>query len=243
MPDHAALTLSVIVPAFNEAKQLPRMLTNIRRCLDVLDVPSELIVVDNNSTDATPDIARAHGARVVFEPVNQISRARNAGAAAARGRYLLFVDADTWPHPDTIRQAVAAMQTGRVCGGGAHVRFDAPLHWSVAPLPRLYNALASRLGWAAGCFVFATAQAFRAVGGFSERVYASEEIWFSKALGDYGARRGLRFVVLTKPQVLSSSRKLSNVGQMWRHLLMLLATPWAVQRREACPWWYQRPED
>jgi glycosyltransferase involved in cell wall biosynthesis len=40
-----------------------------------------VIVVDNNSTDATAELARRGGARVVFEPVNQIARARNAGAA------------------------------------------------------------------------------------------------------------------------------------------------------------------
>ena len=58
---------------------------------------TELIVCDNNSSDATPAIAAAAGARVVFEPVNQIGRARNAAAAAATGDWLVFVDADSHP--------------------------------------------------------------------------------------------------------------------------------------------------
>ena len=57
----------------------------------------ELIVCDNNSTDRTAEIARNAGARVVFEPVNQIARARNRGAAAATGDWLIFVDADSHP--------------------------------------------------------------------------------------------------------------------------------------------------
>ena len=51
----------------------------------------ELMVCDNNSSDTTAAIARASGARVVFEPVNQIGRARNTGAAAATGEWLVFV--------------------------------------------------------------------------------------------------------------------------------------------------------
>ena len=62
----------------------------------------ELIVCDNNSTDRTAEIARAAGATVVFEPVNQIARARNSGAAAATGDWLIFVDADSHPSADCL---------------------------------------------------------------------------------------------------------------------------------------------
>ena len=88
--------LSVVVPAFNEEKVLPRSLAAIRTALAAFD-DAELIVCDNNSTDRTAAIAREAGAQVVFEHVNQISRARNAGARAARGDWLLFVDADSYP--------------------------------------------------------------------------------------------------------------------------------------------------
>ena len=56
---------------------------------DKLGFTSEIIVVDNNSTDNTANLAA--GAQVVFEPINQIGRARNAGAAVAVGDWLLFV--------------------------------------------------------------------------------------------------------------------------------------------------------
>ena len=89
------LKLSIVVPAFNEERLLPGTLDSINAAAQAFDAAGgwELIVCDNNSTDRTAEIARAAGARVVFEPHNQISRARNTGAAAATGEWLLFVDA------------------------------------------------------------------------------------------------------------------------------------------------------
>src|SRR5260370_23846726 len=92
------MKISVIVPAFNEAKLITATLRSIRAATAAfasLGWESELIVCDNNSTDGTADLARAEGATVVFEPVNQIARARNRGAAAATGQWLLFIDADS----------------------------------------------------------------------------------------------------------------------------------------------------
>lgn len=57
---------------------------------------------DNNSTDATAAVAETSGCRDVFEPINQISKARNRGASVATGEWLLFVDADSWPSPELI---------------------------------------------------------------------------------------------------------------------------------------------
>src|SRR5262245_66406239 len=97
------MTISIVVPAFNEARGLAATLASIRRAAAAFDARGwrhELIVCDNNSTDATGAIARDAGAIVVFEPVNQISRARNAGAGRASGNWLLFIDADSHPSPE-----------------------------------------------------------------------------------------------------------------------------------------------
>src|SRR5688572_5819892 len=80
---HVAMKISVIVPAFNEEQFLGKTLAQIKAAASALANTgwgTELIVCDNNSTDRTAEIARAAGANVVFEPVNQISRARNSGA-------------------------------------------------------------------------------------------------------------------------------------------------------------------
>src|SRR5882672_352802 len=75
------MKISVVVPAFNEERLLPGSLLSIRAAMEGFarfGWKSELIVCDNNSTDRTAEIAKSAGAEVVFEPVNQISRARNA---------------------------------------------------------------------------------------------------------------------------------------------------------------------
>src|SRR5437667_4737779 len=86
--------------------------------------PAELIVCDNNSTDRTAQIARAAGARVVFEPVNQISRARNAGAAHATGDWLIFVDADSYPSDSLIAEVAEEIETGNCLAGGCTIKLE-----------------------------------------------------------------------------------------------------------------------
>ena len=73
------MKVSIVVPAFNEAKLITASLRQINtasRAFHERPWTTELIVCDNNSTDETPDLAQAEGARVVFEPFNQIGRAR-----------------------------------------------------------------------------------------------------------------------------------------------------------------------
>ena len=73
--------ISVVIPAYNEAARLPASLARIRSAFDAsLPDAYEIIGCDNNSTDDTAALAERAGCKVVFEPVNQISRARNRGA-------------------------------------------------------------------------------------------------------------------------------------------------------------------
>jgi len=174
---------SIIIPAYNEEALLPRTLRSLRRAMERLpEYEGEVIVTDNASTDRTAGVAAAHRARVVHEPHRQIARARNAGAAAARGRYLIFLDADTTLPPRLLRRTLAALESGRYAGGGAFVDSDREL----AFLERAFFDVVlflMRLGrWAAGSYVFCLREAFDAAGGFDERYYASEEIHFSRAV-------------------------------------------------------------
>lgn len=86
-------TVSVVVPARNEAELLPRTLESLRA--QTTDHPYELIVVDGDSEDRTPEIAREFDARLVPGPGDAIGHGRHLGAQAARGEWLAFVDADT----------------------------------------------------------------------------------------------------------------------------------------------------
>src|SRR5262245_8455818 len=204
----------------------------------------EIVVCDNNSTDATAALAREAGVRVVFEGVNQISRARNAGAREARGRLLVFVDADTHVPRELLASALEALRSGAVCGGGAAVRFGAgPPDSAVAAAVRLWNRLSRWHRLAAGSFVFVTREAFEAVGGFSEQVYASEEIWLSRAVARWGRGRALEFVILDGPPVVTSNRKVEwfSASAVLGSILLFLVFPLAVRSRRLCWLWYRRP--
>src|ERR1700740_1430848 len=87
--------ISFIIPAHNEEFELSSTLAAIHAASSNTGQPYEIVVVDDASTDATPEIAAQAGAEVVRIKRRQIAAARNAGGRAALGEYLFFVDADT----------------------------------------------------------------------------------------------------------------------------------------------------
>jgi glycosyltransferase involved in cell wall biosynthesis len=133
MPDSPSLTvsipdLSLVIPAYNEARYLPRLLASLavaRQRFAAAGGTMEIIVADNLSTDATAQVAEASGARVVRVERRRIAAARNGGAAAARGAILAFLDADTVRvQPDTFVAIAGARRLAR--GGGPRgVRWSA----------------------------------------------------------------------------------------------------------------------
>jgi glycosyltransferase involved in cell wall biosynthesis len=203
------MKISIIVPAFNEERELPLSLRSIRGAMTVLhDLgwSAELIVCDNNSTDRTAAVARDEGASVVFEPINQISRARNTGAAAASGDWLVFIDADSQPTPALFADMARAIGEGRCIAGGSTVRLD-----TTDTGPRLavwtWNLVSRALRWAAGSFIFCEGAAFRDIGGFSLEVYAAEEIDLFRRLKRLARRRGRTIAILRRHPLLTSARK------------------------------------
>ena len=232
--------LSFIVPAYNEEQLLGRTLAALREAAEALGEPYEMILADDASTDRTAEIARANGARVVAVRHRQIAATRNAGARAATGEMLIFVDADTVVTSAAVRAAVAALRQGAV-GGGCAFSFDGPL-----PLyARLLQALSVRvyrlLKIASGSFLFCTRPAFEAAGGFDETLFASEEAAFSRALGRQG-----RFVVL-RESVTTSGRKL-RLWSAWQIVRVLVRFAFrgskAFSRREGLEIWYgERQKD
>ena len=115
----------MVIPAYDEQELLPATLESVAASMaQVGGLGGEAIVVDNNSTDLTAQIAAERGTRVVFERHRQIARARNAGAAAAAGRYLIVVDADTRISPALLARTLWALDAAGFCGGGANIVFD-----------------------------------------------------------------------------------------------------------------------
>lgn len=237
------MTVSVLVPAFNEAGGLDATLTSIRAAMAVFAARgwvSELVVCDNNSTDATAAIAQAHGARVVFEPVNQISRARNAAAAVAAGEWFVFVDADSQPSPALFHDVAEVIAGGRAVAGGSTVTMTTGGVVGALGVTA-WNTISRVTRWAAGSFIFVEAAAFRAVGGFSQELYASEEIDLFRRLKRHARRAGRRVVILHRHPLVTSSRKLELYSSFELAGFMLrtvLSGGRTLKRADGCPVWY-----
>lgn len=232
------MKVSVVVPAFNEERLLAGSLAAIREAMSALN-DAELIVCDNNSTDRTAEIARAAGARVVFEPVNQIARARNAGAAQASGDWLVFVDADSYPTKELLEDTKAAIAAGCLAGGAtvSMESTDPAIRFWVAA----WNFLSRRARWAAGSFIFCEAAAFRRLGGFSQDLYAAEEIEFFGRLKRV-ARLGRRSIVILHRHPLRTSARKAQLYTKREHLWFMLKTLLLggrnLRSRENCHAWY-----
>lgn len=226
--------ISFVVPAHDEERLIGGTLGALDAAARALGQPFEIVVVDDASSDRTAAIAAQHGARVIRVEHRQISATRNAGARAARGSRLVFIDADTRVNSDVVAAAVAVLEAGAV-GGGCRVRFDGRLPaWARLVEPQI--VMLSRLArLAPGCFLFCSRDAFLSVGGFDESVYAGEEVLLSRALN----RRG-RFVIL-RESVLTSGRKMrTHATAEFVDFVALIARQGmgSVRSRDGLGMWY-----
>lgn len=237
------MKISVIVPAFNEEKLLPRSLPAMRAASAAFTRRGwefELVVCDNNSTDRTAAIAREHGAVVVSESVNQIARARNTGATAATGDWFLFIDADSYPEEPLFSDLADAIASGRVLGGGATVRLDA-FKGHAEFWVKAWNVLSRACRWAAGSFVFCEAAAFRELGGFSLQLFAGEEVEFSQRMKRLARRRKLKVVILHRHPQATSPRKVhlySTREMLGFFVRAALRRKHVLSQRDNCSIWY-----
>jgi glycosyltransferase involved in cell wall biosynthesis len=231
---------SIILPAHNEEALIGKAVRSAREAAEALGETFEIIVVNDASTDHTAEIAREAGATVIDVDRRQIAAVRNEGARVARGAWLVFMDGDTWMSPDVLKGVKRELEKGAV-GGGATVMFDGrvPLYAVIG-----MNLLVPVFRWtrtAAGCFMYATRDAFDAIGGFDERLFASEEVAFSKAMRKQG-----RFVVL-RERVTSSGRKVRQYKL--RELLrttfrqMIKGPRKAWRSRQGLDVWYKAPRE
>ncbi|MEN8258931.1 MAG: glycosyltransferase [Thermodesulfobacteriota bacterium] len=239
-----AIDYSIIIPAYNEEALLARTISHLQEAMATISLTGEIIVCDNNSTDRTAAIARKAGAFVIFEGINQISRARNSGAKVAKGRYLVFVDADTLVPAALLHKALDNLKSGQCCGGGATITEEAKIPVLAKAVVGYWNIISRTLGLAAGCFVYARRDDFESCGGFSEKVYATEEIWFSMALKGRARKHKRQFRIITKPKVVTSGRKLVWYSYSYQSILLLLIClfPYLTRFKWLCAYWYKRPE-
>jgi len=178
--------LTIVIPAKNEAKLIPRLLTSLMNQDYSKMSSTRVLVADANSTDSTPEIVMAFSSRLNVSVIRggMPSVGRNLGAAQANSDYVLFLDADIeLAHPSVIRRAVELAQrkhlqcvtTNILCRDG---------NW-VDKLLYAGNDLFQYLSclhhpFATGMFMFFELKKFRELGGFNERVLFAEDYLLSQ---------------------------------------------------------------
>jgi glycosyltransferase involved in cell wall biosynthesis len=239
------IRLSLVIPAYNEAVLLPRLLDSIDAALASYPPGPdavEVIVADNASTDRTAELARGRGCRVVHVEERRIAAARNGGAAVATGAIIGFVDADMRIHTGTFAAIDRAMADPRTVGGATGVTLD---RWSVGLIATYALFLPFMLvtGMDTGV-VFCRRADFESLGGYDERRYIAEDLAFLFALKRLGSSRRQR---LTRPpgvKAIASTRKFDRYGD-WHYFTSMAGTAASMWRRpfERNKWiqkyWYE----
>ncbi len=189
-------SISVVVPTYNYARFLD---TAVRSVLAQEWPHLEILVVDDASTDNTPEVAAALGAQIRYlrrETRGGIATARNHGVRHASGDYLAFLDSDDAWLPGQLRSRLEILQSNAeadaVLGKVAQVQNDLFAEAMVNPTPWMAQAAP---GWMAGCMLFRRAS-FDRIGLFDEALSTGEFIdWVSRA-------RSLEFRFVPHPELV-----------------------------------------
>lgn len=238
-------SISIVIPAFNEEEFIAKTLKAIFIVTKNYSGTVEILVVDNNSTDKTGEIASSMGAIVVFEAKNQIARARNRGAKEATGDYLIFVDADTILEGDILDKVSANLSCGRVIGGGAWVEPDlkGPGYFI---FKYIINYLLALKNITLGPFLYCDRDAFFRVGGFDESYYAGEEFSLARRLKKEGKNlnKSWRIIKFSPThRIITSSRRFGrlccNLDMVLKNSHLLWNMDRKLKNKNECSFWYK----
>jgi glycosyltransferase involved in cell wall biosynthesis len=237
--------LSLVIPAYNEERFLPRLLDSVAIAAErYVHGPSavEVIVADNGSTDRTAELALARGCRVVPVAMRSIAAARNAGGRAALGEIIGFVDADMQIHPNTFQAIEVALASDGLVGGATGVTLE---RWSLG-LALTYAAFLPVV-WLTRFdtgVVFCRRTDFVATGGYDESLRVAEDVRFLIALRGVGRKSGRRLRRLTAVKAVASTRKFDDFGD-WHYvttfprMVIGLALKRPSSLREIERYWYE----
>ena len=217
--------LSVVVPAYNEAQYLPRLLDSIGEARRVLGDESavEVVVADNASTDATAEIAKRAGCKVVRVEKRAIAAARNGGAAAAAAPILAFVDADCTLHPRALAATLEALEDPAVGMGATGIRIERR-SLGILVTVGLFLPIVRVMGIDGG-LVFMRRDDFEAAGCYDESLLAAEDVDLLLRVRKRCRARGERFARLRGVPTIASARKFDRHGE-WHFLRSAIALAW-----------------
>jgi len=207
------IKISLIIPAYNEENYIEECLENAIKHSD--GKFHEIIVIDNNSTDRTRELAgKFPGIRVVHEPEKGLTRARQKGLEIATGDYLAYIDADTRLHPSWIKiaekffskhpEAVSLSGPYRYYDGSIPKNFFQHITWWVGGPINYYMAGYMVLG---GNFI-AKKEALLKTGGFDKKIdFFGEDTDIARRLSKHG-----KVIFKMDFFIYSSSRRFQKEG-------------------------------
>lgn len=201
-------TVSIVIPACNERKDIQKCLQSIKA--QDYQGSVEIIVADNNSSDNTAQLAREEGATVVFEPQPGVIFAREAGTRAASGQIIVQTDADSYFSPDWLRHIMEVFlkHPEAVAVVGSFKFFDGP--WWGKPftgllfgITDLVHKLTGHLIYTPGCNTSFKRQFWH---GYDLALdQGGDEVALLKALKKEG-----KIIFLRHNAVLTSARRLEK---------------------------------
>ena len=200
-----ALTLTVVIPALDEAARLPKLIDSLNR---QSRRPDAIIVADAGSTDGTRQIVVAHSAKVVDGGMPGVGR--NAGARIATTDLLLFLDADVALTDHAIAMMVAEFEKRDLAVAGAQIRpiERDPRFVFACEVVNFYLEMMQYVApHAPGCCILVTRAVHEAIGGFDETLQLAEDHDYVERASAVG-----KFRILRRAHVRVSMRRLTKEG-------------------------------
>lgn len=206
--------LSIIIPARNEAHNLPKCIAAISQSLTLAGSPAtEIIVVENRSTDNTTTVAQNLGCQVIHNSTKNLSAIRNQGILASQGEIIITIDADSLMSPGLIKEILDTMGNGKFIGGGVNILPD---RWSLGILLAFLMINSYLFFFRITCGVFyARRQDFLEIGGFNEKIFSAEDIDLAKRLKSLGQKQNKKYKNIWNEKITTSMRKFDKFGDFF----------------------------
>jgi glycosyltransferase involved in cell wall biosynthesis len=211
--------IAVVIPAHNEELYLSTTLASVKRAeaqLGELNLTTQIIVVDDGSTDDTSGIARRLGASVVATNLRNIAAARNAGAKTTDAWLIVFLDADTVIPPSALLRAWSAVGAG--AAGGVIEPTYRPTRFCSRLLCIFWDFYRRVTGGGQGVFMFCARETFRALCGFDETIFMGEDTDFFRRMHSWAKEQRRALIRISDICVWPSTRRYDRWPQ-WKILL------------------------
>lgn len=235
------MKITVIIPAFNEENYLPATLETIRKALQGIEFPSEIITVDNESTDNTAQIAADFGAKVISETIHNIAKVRNTGAKNAEGDILIFIDADTRVALTLFVKISGAMRDEKCFGGAVAVEYDEFQRKWMKYYMFAWKFWEKFFNMRQGAAQFCRKAVFEKLNGYDESIFVGEDIEFYWRLTKFAKQNGGHLFFVQQPKVKTSARRLDKIS-FWKTFVIMNPIYIRLLWRKKSFWkaWYEK---